>query len=393
MADLRELVDFASDAAFAVAVDLRILAWNQAAREVLGYAASEVIGRSCYEVLQADLPGGEPLCTPACQGSLCFGRCQPFAVQACLARHRDGRRVPLGLSTLVVPSKADLERPRAMTAIIFLHLSQAASTPEPLPQPLRVYTFGRFGLVVDGRHVSVERWERKQALTLLKFLVVHRGTAVHRDRLIECLWPGVEDGKGRERLKVTVYFLRHQLDANGRRHDLVETVGDGYALRREASWVDADTFERLVTEGTALDRQDRWDEALRCYRDAMAIYRGDYLEADLYADWCAEERERLREIYFEMLARMVDILVRQGRFVEAAQACRRALVREPCRESFHRTLIECLLDLGQPDQAAVQFRRCREVLARELDAEPLPETQRLYQRILAARPSPSKQTA
>lgn len=45
MADFSDLVDFASDAAFAVAEDLRILAWNSGAQRVLGYAKSEVLGR------------------------------------------------------------------------------------------------------------------------------------------------------------------------------------------------------------------------------------------------------------------------------------------------------------------------------------------------------------
>lgn len=378
------LVDFASDAAFAVAKDQRIVAWNNAARRVLGYAATEVLGRQCREVVLAELPGGEPICSPDCQGSLCFGRCQPFAVRACFARHQDGRRVPVALSTLVMPGRARQGQAKAQATIIFLHEidANAVSPATPLLQPLRVFTFGRFALVRDGRHIALDSWERKQALTILKYLVMHRGKVVHRDRLIDCLWPDAEEDAGRKRLKVTMHFLRRQLGGQPSRRGLIGTVGEAYVLHDETSWVDATDFERLVSQGTAFGRKGSADAALRCYEDAATLYRGDYLEEDMYADWCAEERERLREIFFEMLARMADILIRQKRYVEAAQACRQALVREPCRESFHCTLIECWLALGQPDQAAAQYRRCREVLARELGVEPLPATQRLYQRSL-----------
>ncbi len=44
MVDARDLVDFASDAAFAVDENLRIVAWNSRADDLLGYAPSEVIG-------------------------------------------------------------------------------------------------------------------------------------------------------------------------------------------------------------------------------------------------------------------------------------------------------------------------------------------------------------
>jgi DNA-binding SARP family transcriptional activator len=37
---------------------------------------------------------------------------------------------------------------------------------------------------------------------------------------------------------------------------------------------------------------------------------------------------------------------------------------------------------GRSDLALVQYRHCKQVLAREFGTEPLPETQRLYQKIL-----------
>jgi DNA-binding SARP family transcriptional activator len=63
------------------------------------------------------------------------------------------------------------------------------------------------------------------------------------------------------------------------------------------------------------------------------------------------------------------------------QVCRKALVRDPCRESFHWALMKYLVRLGRPDWAATQFRHCQEVLDRELGVEPMPEMQRLYRQI------------
>jgi DNA-binding SARP family transcriptional activator len=43
--------------------------------------------------------------------------------------------------------------------------------------------------------------------------------------------------------------------------------------------------------------------------------------------------------------------------------------------------MENLVNYGQPDMALTQFHRCQQILADEFGAEPLPETQRLYQQI------------
>ena len=251
---------------------------------------------------------------------------------------------------MVVPTGDGVARSGASAAIVFLRPKQDTSHTRPLEQPPRIYTLGHFGLVLNGSQVAVGSWARKQSLTLLKYLVTHRGMAMHRERLMDCLWPEVDEDKARQRLKVTIYFLRQQVRAAGKEGDFIESSGDGYVLRGEAVWVDADAFERLATVGIELERGQKWPEALRCYEDALVIYRGDYLEEDIYADWCAEERERLCEIYFEMLERMVRIYAKQGRHAIAAQTCRTALVREPCREGFHRTLMNCLVQLGRPDQ-------------------------------------------
>ena len=78
---------------------------------------------------------------------------------------------------------------------------------------------------------------------------------------------------------------------------------------------------------------------------------------------------------------MAECHARVGHFAEAVRVCRDALIRDPVRESFHRTLMEYLVRLGNAEQAMAQYHDCRRLLARELDVEPMPETQRLYQNI------------
>ncbi len=266
-------------------------------------------------------------------------------------------------------------------AIVFIHDGAAAST-VPQHHTLQVFALGGFGIVVAGRSIDIGKWKRKQAVTQLKYLVTQLDRPVHRERLLDCLWPDVDESRAWGRLKVTMYYLRCELRANGLSDDVVKTVGKAYLLRRDAVWVDADVFERLVTEGRALQNEAQWGDALERFIEAQRLYRGDYLEEDIFADWCAEERERLHELYLELLARTAECHAELGQFAEVVQIYRKALVFDPCRESFHFSPMEYLVKFGRPELALAQYRHCQQVLAREFGAEPLPQTQRLYQQIL-----------
>jgi DNA-binding SARP family transcriptional activator len=335
----RDLVEFASDAAFTVDENSRIVAWSSRAGYLLGYAPGEVIGCLCYDVLQAVFPSGEPLCEPTCGGGMCFRRGQPFTVPECKLKHKDGRRVLAMIGSMILPREMEARPESTPAAIVFLREVSTLPRQPRVSRTLRIFTLGRFGLAVGEHGLAIETWRRKQALTLLKYLVAFQGRCVRRERLCDCLWPEANAAQSWESLRVTLSFLRCQLRAAGMPKDIVETVDKSYVLRRDSVWIDAVEFESLVSKAAAAAREGRSEQALLLYEDARRLYRGDYLEQDLCADWCAEERHRLREVYLEMLAGLADCYAACGRRAEAAQARRTALCCDPCRASFLRSML------------------------------------------------------
>jgi two-component SAPR family response regulator len=175
------------------------------------------------------------------------------------------------------------------------------------------------------------------------------------------------------------------LRAGGAREETIQTVGQSYLLQREAVWVDSDAFASLVAAGWGFLRIGKWRDAQARFEDARSLYRGDYFEDEPYADWCAVERERLREIYLELLAGMAKCHAEDGLFLEASQVCRLALQNDPCRESFLRALLESLIALGRPDWAEAQFTSWRRSLEEEYGLQPTDETLRAYRRLVADR--------
>ncbi|MCC6777941.1 MAG: winged helix-turn-helix domain-containing protein [Hyphomicrobiales bacterium] len=381
MKEWRTLVDDASDAALAIDGKSRVVAWNDRASGLLGYTRREALDQPCSKILQAVLPNGELLCTPTCEGKRCFEQHMPFGVSDCCLRHKDGWWLRATISTLIAPAPSNGKATADVRAIVLLRPREVALNTGPADGRLRVFTFGRFDLNANGRALSVDRWYRRHALTLLKILVTDRREALHREQLVACLWPNADERRGRERLKVATYFLREQLRSAGISGNIVTVVGSTYALNNESVWLDCDWFDKLYDEGRRLARSGRRQEALVCFEKAAQLYRGDYLPEDLYAEWCAEERERLRESYFDVLGHIIDGHLERGNNEEAAVVCRRGLVHEPCREGFHRALMICLARLGQRDRLIAHYDHCRKVLKAELGVGPTPETERLYRQL------------
>lgn len=378
MRRLQSLVEHASDAALAINEISRVVAWNERAANLLGYTSQEALGQPCGKLLRAVLPDGELLCKRKCEGKRCFKQYAPFSVPDCCLRHKDGWWVRATIGTLVAPVPSN----GGMNAVVLLRPREVVHEAAPTDGRLRVLTLGRFGLNANGRDLPVNRWYRRHAITLLKILVTRRREALHREHLIACLWPDADERRGRERLKVTTYFLRKQLRAVGiDGGDIVRIAGSAYALNSEPIWLDCEWFEKLYDEGRRQAKRGKQKESLASFEKAAQLYRGDYLPGDIYAEWCAEERERLRESYFDVLGHIIDDHLGHGNYEEATIVCRRGLVHEPCRERFHRALMICLARLGQHDRLTAHYHRCRQVLKAELGVEPTPETERLYREL------------
>ena len=91
-----------ADPAFATDERQRIMSWNRAAEELLGYTAREVRSRPCHEIVcGADL-FGNPVCDADCTFSRMARRREPIASFEMCVRKADGARVSVAVSALVL---------------------------------------------------------------------------------------------------------------------------------------------------------------------------------------------------------------------------------------------------------------------------------------------------
>src|SRR6267378_6190992 len=211
---------------------------------------------------------------------------------------------------------------------------------------------------------------------LLAYLALPPGRAHPRDKLAALLWGGIRGESARGSLRQALFALRKALSDTS----VVQQDGDALALERGAVDVDAVTFERLVHEGTA-----------SALEQAVALYQGDLLSGFAvdeapFEEWLLAERERLRELALEALARLLANQRNAGASEAAVHTALKLLTLDPLQEPVHRTLMRLYAERGRRGAALRQYQQCVSVLGRELGVEPEPDTKALYQEILRERP-------
>jgi len=243
---------------------------------------------------------------------------------------------------------------------------------------LHVRLLGGFRIERSDVGQAISDWQRRSAKTLIKLLAVQPGHALHREQVIDVLWPRVNAESALNSFAKALHVARRTLQPGlPRRQDSAYLrLADGMlVLATEHAIVDADEFERLAED--ALRRRE-----MTAYEEAFAAYGGELLPEDRYESWCSERRSALAELHIQVLIGMAETLERRGSYSEAADRLRDVLQHDPMQESVHRRLMRLYAWTGAPDRAVRQFHSCEAVLRQELDLAPQPETISLYDEIL-----------
>src|ERR1700686_1275155 len=92
---------------------------------------------------------------------------------------------------------------------------------------VQVDVLGRFRVAFDGRVATAEAWRRTRSAALVKLLALAEEHRLHREQVMEALWPDLEPEAAAANLRKAVHFVRRALDA----HDVVVLDGESSRWR------------------------------------------------------------------------------------------------------------------------------------------------------------------
>ncbi len=185
------------------------------------------------------------------------------------------------------------------------------------------------------------------------------------------LWPEKSEEKARASLNTELWRVRQVL---GEADSILELTRDTVSLKIPVEQVDIHKFRALVKRGDA-----------PALRESVSLYRGEFVEG-CYADWCLLERESLADQFRLALEGLLRHSESRGELSEAISFAKKLHALDPLREEIHRALMRLYAALGDRPAALAQYHACKAILQRELNVEPMPETEALSLKIRQTAP-------
>ncbi|MFG2356381.1 tetratricopeptide repeat protein [Streptomyces sp. NPDC048521] len=246
-----------------------------------------------------------------------------------------------------------------------------------MAEKVRIRLLGGFTVTVDDRPVPAGAWRLRKARSLLKLLCLEPGHRMHRERLYDLLWPGLDRTAAANNLHQVLHAVRRALAATG-------APGDVVVLR--------DDMVLLGPDGGVRIDLDACDEAARRaadgggtadYRAALVLAGPDLLPEDRYESWVSEAAGALETRRTALRLGLGEALEREQRTAEAIEVLRALVDEDPLHEPGHRALMRVLAGAGRRREALAAYERLRDALGADGGADPDPQTRSLYRTLLA----------
>ncbi len=229
---------------------------------------------------------------------------------------------------------------------------------------LSVRCFGQFELFVHGARVNLDGL-RPRARALLKLLALQTDRGVHRETIIDALWPECETEAGIHNVQVAASSVRKVLAGAGVDDRFgIQRQGEAYRLvLPESGACDVVAFRDRAQQAKAAQSRGDDDGALHAARRALAIYRGELLVEDGPLDWIVAQRSWASALREAMTAIVAAGHLRRGDFRDAIDACEATIIERPYADELWRLLVIAHRERGDAAAAGRAQSRYEHVLA------------------------------
>jgi DNA-binding SARP family transcriptional activator len=246
---------------------------------------------------------------------------------------------------------------------------------------IRIGLFGGFRVEVGRRSIPEVAWRQRKPAALVKLLALSPRHRLHREQVMDALWPELAPAAAAANLRKAIYHVR-RLAESTTGEPLIESVGELVALPAEGLRVDVDAFRSCA------DRARRRGD-LDAYAEAIGLHREGLLPDDRYEEWAIGPRDELRLEYLALLEEQAALLESRGEVAAATRAVSLLISADPQLEEAHVRLMRLYALAGRRADAMRQYEHLREALGRE----PGPDAQRLYEEVRSRRMSEPELTS
>lgn len=253
-----------------------------------------------------------------------------------------------------------------------------------------------FGIVSAIDEVGQEvHFRDNKVRALLAYLVVERGQAQSREKLLELFWGYASQARAQHSLRMALARLRQSLSQAGL-EDLLHVTRTTAQLDPDPLrlWVDVAEFDDLAANCQVYVTQDRASHGLThaWMQQAVALYRGRFLsginlnDSPSFEHWLTLTQNRYEQQTLNFLGLLAEYALASQQGELAERYARRQLSLLPGYENAHRQLMRVFAQRGQRQLVWQQYQQCLHELRTELGAEPEAETTALFEQLVRGSP-------
>jgi len=251
-----------------------------------------------------------------------------------------------------------------------------------------IFTLGKFYISQENKILTESSSRSKRMWEIFKFLLTNRGKSFFPEKILEKILPENDYADPSMVIRAQLFRLRQAFNVDKSKPSLADNIvlSQGcYSWEDNVEyWLDVDELESLVNEAGLLVVK-KPEEAIKLYRKAIALYRGQYLPELSFSEWIEPVRSYYHDIYLGCLFDLIRLLKVRKKNSEIIKICEQAAAIDYYEEKIHITLIEALLAEGQILRARTHYNEVTSIFYRELGIRPSDQLKSLY-RLVGAEP-------
>ena len=264
-----------------------------------------------------------------------------------------------------------------------IQVAEIALTTKPVTD-LTINMLGSVQIVRDpARPLAPDAWSTRRARDIMCFVTSRRHHRASKDLIVDTFWGETDIEVVEKNFHPTISHIRRALNNNQplKQNFLLYREGD-YQLNPEFSYqIDIEAFDRLLEEGEKARRSRDFEECVKVYEHAVALYRGEFMQGS-YEPWVEEQRTYYREQYLRLLEVLAGVAQKLGDWSKSMQLAQRILHEDQFREDIHCLVMRAHGALGNRGAVKEHYQGLRRLLQAELGVEPGPETRKLFQELV-----------
>ncbi|MCI9542055.1 MAG: hypothetical protein HFG39_13640 [Lachnospiraceae bacterium] len=248
---------------------------------------------------------------------------------------------------------------------------------------IQIRMLGTCSITVQDYSLRATDSHSKKLWILFCYMALYRSREIHLTEYIDLLWDKQKSNNPSSALKTLMHRLRKLLEPLNYPIPIILPHHGTYAFNQAIPCnIDVEEFTKQCKES------DNWKETEEYelkMRQALILYQGEFIPDGRENNWVSSLNAQYHALYLHAIQAMLDQLICNERYAQAANLCWQALTYAPYEENLHYFLIYSLHLSGSQQAAIVQYNTSRDLFLSRLSKYPSKKFEELYKLITASR--------